>query len=96
MGAVLRRGFARRWILAIGQARVTIESVAADPGRMRQRLAGRLIEQDADGQMKRMMSFMFQAVKELLDARLMGNRRVFVGFSARRFRGILAGDRTRS
>ena len=68
---------------SIHEARVAVESVAADAGRIRQHLAVALIQQDSNRQMEGMMSLALQAIEQLLDAGLIRNRRVGIGFLPR-------------
>src|SRR5262249_24156053 len=70
--------------LAVDEARVAVESVASDAGRVRLHLAIGLVEQDPDWQMKRMVSLMFEPVEEHLDARLVRDWRIGIGTLVRR------------
>ena len=56
---------------------------------MRQHLAIALIQQDSDRQMERMMSLALEAVEQLLNARLVRNWRIRIGFLPRRLGRIL-------
>ena len=82
--------------LAIGQAWIAVKGIASNAGRMRQRFAVLLVEQDADRQMKRMMAFSLEPVEQLLDARLVGERRISVRLSSTAARsGLLRAARER-
>src|SRR5262249_49195698 len=65
--------------LGVDEARVAIESVASDAGRVRLHLAIGLVQQDPDGEMKRMVSLAFEPVEEPLDARLVRDWRIGIG-----------------
>ena len=74
--------------LAVGQAREAVEAVAAHAAA---RLRVGLVEVDADRQVERLVAGRREVVVELLDARLVRDRRVRERARARRLGGVLAG-----
>ena len=76
--------------LAVGRARIAVEGLALDARRVRCRHAVDLVEQHADGQMERMVAGALEIVEQLLDARLVRDRRVGIGTAGPRFGRILA------
>ena len=75
---------------AIRQTWIAVESIAADAGGVRQRLAISLFKQNADRQMKRMVPFPLEPIEQLLDARLMRDRRIGVWLFRRRLGRVFA------
>src|SRR5262252_8697493 len=71
--------------LAVDQARITVESIATDAGAGVQRLAVLFVEQHAERQREWMMALPHQGVMELLDARLVRDRRAGIRSACRRF-----------
>src|SRR5215469_6683266 len=65
--------------LGVDEARIAVESVASDAGRVWLHLAIAFVQQDPDRQMKRMVSLTFEPVEEHLDARLVRNWRKAIG-----------------
>ena len=76
--------------LAVGQAGIAVEGIAANAGGVRQRLAIPLLEQHSDGQVKRLVPFTLQIIEQLLDPRLVRDRRVCVGLRGGRLGRVLA------
>ena len=76
--------------LAIDEARIAIEGVAADAGAGVLRLAVFLVEQNAERKRKRMIAAPLQAVPELLYARLVRDGRVTIRPARGRFGRIHA------
>src|SRR5271167_2300109 len=66
--------------LTICRARIAVEGAATGARRVRQSLAVALVQQDSNGQMERMMSLTLEAVEQLLNARLVRNWRIRIGF----------------
>ena len=67
--------------LAVGDARIAVEGIAADAGGVRQRLAVPLVEAHPDRKVERVMALALQPVEQLLDPGLVGDRRVGVGLA---------------
>src|ERR1700685_3256160 len=76
--------------LAVGQTWIAVEGIAADARGVRQRLAVLFVEQNADRQMKRVVSLSLEAIEQLLDARLMRDRRIGVWLFRRRLGWVFA------
>src|SRR5262249_7859365 len=72
--------------LAVDQARITVESIATDAGAGVQRLAVLFVEQHAERQREWMMALPLQGIMELLDARLVRDRRAPIKTACRRGR----------
>jgi hypothetical protein len=75
---------------AVGYAGIAIKAVAADTRRVRQGFAVSLFEQNADRQMKRLVSFALEVVEKLLDARFMRDGLISIRFRPGRFGRIFA------
>ena len=75
--------------LAIGQTGIAVEGVAADTGRMREREPILLIQQDAHGEMEGRVTFTFETVEELLNARFVRQGRIRIPLARGRLGGIL-------
>jgi hypothetical protein len=76
--------------LVVGQAWIPVKGVAADTGRVGQRLAVTLVEQDTHGQMEWMQAFAFKPIEQLSDPRFMAQRGICVRLLCRRLAWVLA------